>query len=180
MKRAYTGYLPTLVGIALGLVLLSCTDTSRSQKLGIQQSDTVLSPIKEIPADYILESYYAAVYSHLYYGDVSRKTFFTAVLSLRNTSFQDTLYFTRVSYYNNEGDEIRSYLDSPVMLGPMASAEMVVEQQDTEGGVGANFVIDCARRPGGRNKPLIETIMLGTIGHHGFAFRTESVLIQDE
>jgi len=130
-----------------------------------------------IPVFSNIQKVYVPAYSNLYYLDGNNKLYYTVVLSLRNISFSDTIYFTSIEYYRDNGQLLRKYLNSPIMLAPMQSLEYIVDQEDKEGGAGANFVVSYGIQPNTKNQPLIETVMSGTAGQYGFAFKSEGIPI---
>ena len=160
------------------IMLFSC---EVRQELPLKSSSKKQFEIEkeQLPELGFQENYYVPAYSNLFYMKESQKTMFTVVLSIRNISFQDTVYFIKADYYGSSGQLLRSYIKTPLMLGPMESTEFIVEQEEREGGVGANFVVSWGASSEVRNKPLIESVMIGTISHHGFAFKSEAIQILD-
>lgn len=123
------------------------------------------------------ELVYIPIYSDIYYVD-SKHTFpLTATLSVRNTSFKDSLYLFSIDYYNSEGLKIRRYNTSTLLIKPMESVEFVVENKDDTGGLGANFVVEWAARAGAQ-RPYFQAVMIGTLGQQGISFTTEGIVIQ--
>lgn len=102
---------------------------------------------------------YVPVYSHIYRGR-GQPVLLTATLSIRNTDPKNSITITSVRYYDTSGKLLRAYLQQPLKLGPMASTEFLVENTDTAGGSGANFVVDWAGE-GKINRPIIECVMVG-------------------
>ena len=102
---------------------------------------------------------YVPVYSHIYRGR-GQPVLLTATLSIRNTDPKNSTTITSVRYYDTSGKLLRAYLQQPLKLGPMASTEFLVENTDTAGGSGANFVVDWAGE-GEINRPIIECVMVG-------------------
>tara|TARA_R110000744_G_scaffold282063_1_gene393808 strand:+ start:55 stop:345 length:291 start_codon:yes stop_codon:yes gene_type:complete len=86
----------------------------------------------------------------------------TATLSIRNTSLKDSLFVSKIDYYNTAGDLVRSYIDSPIYLTPMESIDYVIEQQDTSGGSGANFMVNWYSKK--HLNPLFQAFMVGAFG----------------
>jgi len=125
----------------------------------------------------INESVYVPAYSDLYYESQEKKTFFTVILSLRNISFTDTLYFTHIDYYSSHGKLLRQYIDKVMVLKPMESMEYIVEEAEKEGGTGANFVVKYSARENLKNHPFIESIMMGNLDNYRFAFTSPGVRI---
>jgi hypothetical protein len=106
-------------------------------------------------------------------------TYLTIILSLRNTSFSDTLYFDRIEYYDSNGKLLRKYIEKVLVLRPMESMEYIVEAAEKKGGAGANFVVSYLAKTGLKNKPFIETVMMGNVGNYGFAFSSPGVPINN-
>lgn len=123
------------------------------------------------------ELVYIPIYSDIYYVDAKHTFSLTATLSIRNTSFKDSIYVFSIDYYNSQGEKVRRYNESTLLIKPMESVEFVVENKDDTGGVGANFVVDW----GGKlnvQKPYFQGIMIGTMGQQGISFTTEGIVIQ--
>ena len=103
-------------------------------------------------------SVYVPVYSHIYSETGESAINLTAILSIRNTSYTDSFYVTDVIYYGSQGEVLRRYIDSPLLVKPMTSIEFVVERTESKGGAGANFVVKWGSFSAG-SEPLIQTVM---------------------
>lgn len=125
----------------------------------------------------LTEKVYVPIYSDIYYIDSKHTFSLTATLSIRNTSFKDSIYIFSIDYYNSAGQKIRKFNESTLLLKPMESVEFVVENKDDTGGVGANFVIDWGANDGAQ-KPFFQGVMIGTSGQQGISFTTEGIVIQ--
>jgi hypothetical protein len=123
------------------------------------------------------EQVYVPIYSDIYYVDSKHTFSLTATLSIRNTSFKDSIYVFSIDYYNSAGQKVRRYNESTLLLKPMESVEFVVENKDDTGGVGANFVVEWGARQGAQ-KPYFQGVMIGTTGQQGISFTTEGIVIQ--
>jgi hypothetical protein len=123
------------------------------------------------------EQVYVPIYSDIYYVDSHHTFSLTATLSIRNTSFKDSIYVFSIDYYNSGGQKVRRYNDSTLLIKPMESVEFVVENKDDTGGVGANFVVEWGAKAGAQ-KPYFQGIMIGTTGQQGISFTTEGIVIQ--
>lgn len=123
------------------------------------------------------EQVYIPIYSDIYFVDSKHTFSLTATLSIRNTSFKDSIYVFTIDYYNSGGEKVRRYNESALLLKPMESAEFVVENKDDAGGVGANFVVEWGAKPGAQ-KPFFQGVMIGTTGQQGISFTTEGIVIQ--
>lgn len=122
---------------------------------------------------------YLPVYSHIY-DRYEHKTFdLTITISMRNISVSDTLYLLRADYYNTGGENIRQYVRFPVQVLPMETLEIIIEQDDKEGGSGANFLFDWAIR-NGEHAPLFEAVMISTYGGQGLSFSTRGVRMDED
>lgn len=115
------------------------------------------------------ETVYVPVYSHIYMSGGSEQLLETT-LSVRNTDREHDIVVQSIRYYDTEGTELREYLDAPIVLGPMASTDFLVEERDRSGGSGANFLIDwVAEEP--VTEPVIEAVMVaGSDDNRAFAF----------
>lgn len=60
----------------------------------------------------------------------------------------------------------------------MQSVEYVIEENDTKGGTGANFVI-CWSSESDMVMPLFEGIMISTNGQQGISFTTKAISISN-
>jgi len=124
------------------------------------------------------EKVYIPIYSDIYYIDSKHTFSLTATLSIRNTSFKDSIYVFSIDYYNSGGQKVRRYNESTLLVKPMESVEFVVENKDDTGGVGANFVVEWGSKPGAQ-KPYFQGVMIGTTGQQGISFTTEGIVIQE-
>ena len=155
-------------------IVLSCTEEKMKETNRHPEYHVV-----QIDRDKLMfnQKVYVPIYSDIYYRD-SRHTFsLTATLSIRNTSFNDSIYVFAIDYYNSKGDKVRRYNQSSLLLKPMESIEFVVEDKDDKGGVGANFVVDWGSREGALS-PFIQGVMIGTTGQQGISFTTEGIVIK--
>jgi len=120
---------------------------------------------------------YVPVYSHIYRGR-GQPVLLTATLSIRNTDPKNSITITSVRYYDTSGKLLRGHLQNPLKLGPMASTEFLVENTDTAGGSGANFVVDWAEE-GKVNRPIVECVMIGNVERQGISFAVRGQEITD-
>ena len=118
------------------------------------------------------QMYYVPIYSDIYINLNDQNALLAATLSIRNTSFNDSLFIKRIDYYDTEGSLVRPYIEGTIGLPPMGTVNYVVDKNDDTGGPGANFIVDVyAVDPGVR--PLLEAIMVGQHGNRSFSFLTE-------
>ncbi len=120
---------------------------------------------------FLEHKFYVPIYSDIYQKSRSERTLLTATLSIRNTSEKDSLYLKRVDYFNTNGDLVRSYLDNDIFLYPMETIDYVIEERDTLGGSGANFIIEWYGKE--HLQPVFQAVMIGGLAQRVFAFTTE-------
>ena len=119
---------------------------------------------------------YLPVYSHIYHRFDNRTFNLTVTVSIRNLSISDSIYILNADYFNTEGVRIRQYLQNPMFLKPLETVEIIIEEEDEEGGSGANFIFNWASK-NEKNPPLFEAVMISTYGQQGISFSTRGVQI---
>ncbi|MDM8161723.1 DUF3124 domain-containing protein [Labilibaculum sp. K2S] len=161
--------------IFLSIVFFSCQ--RETQKYPVLQMDweSRKSEINNFN-DFIEGKTYLPVYSHIYQIHEHRTFDLTITISIRNVSMTDSVYILNANYYNTIGDNIRKYFKNPIYLKPMETVEIIIAEQDTEGGSGANFVFDWAIK-NVKNPPLFEAVMISTYGQQGLSFTTRGVQV---
>jgi len=152
------------------LTLLGCSD-NKGEKVHLPSE--VYNYVKiDTSALINRHSVYVPVYSHIYAESGASLIYLTATLSIRNTSFTDSFYITDVTYYGSQGEVLKHYLDSTLLIKPMASIEFVIERTNSKGGAGANFVVKWGAFKSGI-EPIIQTVM--NEGSAGISFITNGV-----
>jgi len=120
---------------------------------------------------------YVPIYSDIYMDQQNQKILIAATLSIRNTSFEDSLFITKIDYFNTEGDLVRSYIENLINLPPMATINYVIERDDDTGGTGANFIVELSSK-NKEIRPLIQAVMVGHTGNKAFSFSTDGYSIK--
>ena len=121
---------------------------------------------------------YIPIYSDIYVSIQNQKRLLAATLSIRNTSFSDSLFISKIDYFDTDGNLVRNYIDNPISLRPMSTINYVVEKEDDKGGSGANFIVELSAADKDI-KPVIQAIMIGENGgNQAFAFSTEGYSIR--
>jgi hypothetical protein len=113
---------------------------------------------------------YVSVYSRIFSGPKAVPVSLTSLLSIRNTDPKFTITILSVDYYNSEGKLMRSLVGKPSQVRPLGSVHKYLDEKDTTGGPGANFIVKW-RSKNRVNKPIIESIMSDTSGTLGISFR---------
>ncbi len=123
------------------------------------------------------KDFYVPIYSDIYVDALNQKSLLAATLSIRNTSYHDSLFVNKIEYFNTDGDLVREYIKKPISLKPMATINYVIEREDDLGGSGANFIVGLSAKNEAIN-PIIQAVMIGEKGNKGFAFTTEGYPIK--
>ncbi|WP_117879342.1 DUF3124 domain-containing protein [Aureibaculum luteum] len=120
---------------------------------------------------------YLSVYSQIYSYTEHKTHNLTAMVSLRNTSFNDTIYILKADYYHTKGHLVRTYIKQPIYLAPLETVEIIIDEADIEGGTGSNFIFDW-NIPKKSPDPLFEGIMSSTMSQQGLSFTTQGKRIE--
>jgi len=163
--------------IIITFIFSSCFQ-DKELHLQFDDPDTFFIEKTELPDLEIHKDIYVPAYSNLYYESDVTKTHFTVILSLRNISFSDSIYFDKIEFYNSEGKLLHEFIEKVLVLRPMESIEFIVEPSNKKSGPGANFVISYAGQSNLKNLPFIEAIMLGNLGSYGFSFSSPGIEIK--
>ena len=125
------------------------------------------------------QTLYVPAYSHIYLRDARRSTNLATTLSIRNTSANVPLTLSTIDYYDGNGEHVRAYADTARALGPLASTYVVVDIDDIQGGVGANFILRWhAERP--VSPPVVETVMITGANTQGISLRSTARVLQED
>ena len=100
-------------------------------------------------------------------------------LSIRNTDRTHAITVNVVGYYGTDGKLVKTYLERPLRIEPLASSEFVVEREDTRGGAGANFLVEWVSKEQA-SQPIIEAVMVGIGDEKSFAFVGHGYVIDEK
>lgn len=132
------------------------------------------------------QALYLPVYSHIWHGDrigngkSPAKSMVSVLVSIRNTSLKIPIRVFSARYYSTEGRLLKEYLSRPVTISEMGTLELFVERRESEGGSGANFVIqwDSAAAT---NPPMVEAVHADIRGgSHALTFITTAHAINPD
>jgi hypothetical protein len=159
--------------------LTSCFEVNHNLNLAGEDIFTALE-LESLPANLVLhDTTYVPIYSDIYSKTKDTRFNLTATLSLRNTSLRHSIYITSIEYYNSSGERTKAFLNNSIVLKPMQSVEYVIEEHDTTGGTGANFVIKWSAGHVDV-EPIFEGIMISTNGQQGISFTTQGISISNK
>ncbi|WP_299112042.1 DUF3124 domain-containing protein [uncultured Winogradskyella sp.] len=116
--------------------------------------------------------FYVPIYSDIYIDSQNPKHLLSATLSIRNTNSKDSLFVSKINYYDTHGLLVKKFIDKPISLPPMATVNYVIEKEDDTGGSGANFIVHVSSRSP-MIRPLIQAIMIGQYSNKSFSFSTD-------
>lgn len=115
------------------------------------------------------QTVYVSAYSNVYSGPRKNPFQLATMLSIRNVDLSAKFRVTSIDYYDNDGRIIRRYLTAPLVLGPLASHHIYLDESDTKGGFGANFIVRWSS-DATINTPIIESVMIGATSGQGISF----------
>jgi len=163
------------------LVLTSCASRQTEQH-SASRPTPVTSPstisAEEDGNQVVGQTIYVPIYSHIYTRDKSRVFNLAATLSIRNTDAQNPIRINSARYYDTNGALVREYVKAPLRLAPMASTDFVVAEDDTSGGVGANFIVEWSAGVE-VTAPVVEAVMISTASQQGISFVSQGRVIKD-
>ena len=125
------------------------------------------------------QTVYVPVYSHIYHGNQAKKFDLTSTLSIRNTNLNKEIMLYSINYYDSEGELLREYLETPIVLKKLSTVRYVIKAKDRRrygndanekhGGSGAKFIVRWKSKTVS-NAPIIEAIMISTQSQQGISF----------
>jgi len=159
----------TLSGATAILVLIVCLVGMASPSSAQRSSSPPTMKCTAGEAAHTLgQKIYVPAYSYIFYQNQKRRYPLAVTLSIRNTDEQP-LKVTSTRYVGTEGQVLKEYVETPIRLGPLASIEFFVDEQDKSGGLGASFLVEwVAEQP--IYGPVVEAVMVGTAGTQAISF----------
>jgi hypothetical protein len=169
---------------AAAMVLAGCVaacqpaETRQASSGGAHRAPPAAPPLR-VPAAAASDSLarhlvYVPAYSHIFIRDQRRRTDLAVTLSIRNTDPENPIQVTAARYYDDHGTLARVFVQAPQRLAPLATASYVVEEEDSSGGVGANFLVEWTGARG-VTAPLVEAVMVSAAGTQGISFVSRGV-----
>ncbi len=169
----------TIAILLLSILIFSCDkkNPNRLTEKVVESQTLNLVDRGIIDSSLSIRKTYIPIYSDIYQKSRSDRTLLTATLSIRNTSEKDSLFLKRVDYFNTKGSLVRSYLTDNIYLNPLETIDYVIEEQDTLGGSGANFMVEWYGKE--HLTPVIQAVMIGGLASRVFSFTTEGSLVNE-
>lgn len=103
-----------------------------------------------------------------------------ANLIIHNTDPMQPITVLKIDHFDTDGKLVDKYLEKPLTLKPLAATRVIVkEPKRGDEGLGANFIVQWqAEKPVA--EPIIDCLMLGTLGNQGFSFTSQGRIIKEE
>lgn len=121
------------------------------------------------------ETIYVPAFSHIH-THKQRSQSLASTLVVHNTDPGQSITVSEVTLYDEAGEQVRSFPDTPRVLEPFASANFLTEITDDRGGIGANYlVVWTSEEP--TCSPIALTVMIGGSGTHGISFALKGRVI---
>lgn len=161
--------------IALAVALVSPARSQPSPTLE-QANASALTPVPAGELN-VTGSFYVPAYSSVLLSQGKLRVDFAVTLSIHNASQDKPLVLRRIAYFDGTGKLVEDYLKQPIALKPFATVEVYIPEQDVRAGTGANFLVDWAS-VGEIAEPVIEALMLGSVGNRHFSFISQGRAIK--
>ncbi len=158
------------------ILLLSSCDTEIIENIGRNISWDTRQAKQSDYEGFRSRSTYLPIYSHIY-SENGKSFNLTVTISVRNVSAGETLYLTRADYYNTDGKLVKKYLTHPICVKPLETIEFLIDETDSKGGSGANFIFDWAKEKE-KNPPLFEAVMISTNSQQGLSFTSRGIPLE--
>lgn len=121
---------------------------------------------------------YVPAYSEVYSESGDKTWNMTVTLSIRNTNMDKPIFIGSVKYFDTNGQLITEYVESPLLLAPLATTEIVIARGDSRGGTGANFIVGWgAEEP--VYEPVVEAVMISTAGTQGLSLVSPARVLEE-
>ena len=124
------------------------------------------------------QTVYVPAYSNVYSGPKALPFNLATILSIRNTDPGAAITVTSTEYYDTNGKLLRNYRPKPVVLGPLGSTSLYLDERDTAGGFGASFIVRWEALKA-VNEPVIECVMIGAASGQGISFVSPGKVIRE-
>lgn len=82
------------------------------------------------------------IYSNIATADNATAINLAVTLTVRNLDLAGPIVVQAIKYYDSGGRLVRSYLDDPIRIGPLASIDLFVRESDNSGGSSPSFLVD--------------------------------------
>lgn len=150
-------YAPRIISVAALLLALFAGTASAAGEFRLSRGQTL----------------YVPVYSNIFSAPKKIPFNLSTTLSIRNTDMASAITVVSADYYDTRGKLVRRYYQKPVTLGPLESTDIYIPEEDTSGGIGANFIVIWTAQ-NEVNAPIVEAVMIGMKSGQGISFVSPS------
>ena len=166
-----------ITSILISIIFFSCTKEEQ-KTIAIEKVDWTKHEIKSAHMESLeTGKTYLSIYPQIYSFSKNKTHDLTTLVSLRNISETDTIYMSRADYFDTHGDKIETYISKTIYLKPLETIEIVIEENDSKGGTGSNFVFEWHKNKSGID-PHFEAVMSSTMAQQGLSFTTQGIRIK--
>ncbi len=164
------------------LIILTVVINVSTQMEDIEEKLKYIPPQTKadaIPTESVVtgQMVYVPTYSHIY-TQGGKPLLLESTLSIRNTDTNRDISITSVRYYDTHGKLINNFVENPLRLDPLVTAEFLIPQKEIAGGSGANFIVEWVSGTQ-VNKPIIEAVMVSTQEQTGISFVRSGIEIEN-
>ena len=166
---------------ALIATMLIIVPASAQQSASADDSITMFSKsLTSVPDTAMLTNegaFYVPAFSSIRMEGGRTRLDLAVTLSIHNTSETKALVLNRIDYFDTSGTLVQHFLTQAIALRPFGTVEIFISRDDIRGGTGANFFIGWAAI-GPIAEPIIETVMVGSVGTNSYSFTTQGRAIR--
>jgi hypothetical protein len=124
------------------------------------------------------QTLYVPSYSNII-GDMQHITV-RANLIIHNTDPSHPITLVRIDNYDTHGKLVEKYLTKPIQLQALAATRIIIKSpKKGDEGAGANFIVQW-KSENKVTEPIVECIMVGSLGTQGHTFSSQSRVIAEE
>ncbi len=147
-------------------------------------SQAVIAHTEEMPVSRG-QLLYLPIYSTIWHGDTHSlkgepmKSNMSALVSIRNTSLKTPIRIISARYFNTDGKLLKEFVSAPKTINAMGTLELFIEKSESEGGSGANFLIQWEAESA-TNAPIVEAVHIDNQASRPYSFVTTARVIQKD
>lgn len=121
------------------------------------------------------ETVYVPAYSHIHTHQKVRQAL-ASTLVIHNVDPTIPIELASIRYHDRDGKLVRHFPIDSKILQPFQSSSFLTPISETQGGVGANYIVEW-RASACVIPPVIEAVMIGGSGTHGISFTSSGRVI---
>ncbi len=173
-----TGF-PVIIFASIAFILLAGCSDQPDEAMPVKERQ----PTHAVAGDELKivtgQRLYVPAYSEIYVGDKDSTRDMTVTLSIRNTNLDKPIFIGSVKYFDTNGQLVTEYVESPLRLAPMATAEFIIKRSDDRGGTGANFIVGWGAEER-VFEPVVEAVMVSIAGTQGLSLLSTARVLEEK